>query len=184
MAWYDKVLPTIAAVAPTIATGLGGPLAGIAVNALFGALGVSNEKEAQEALINLNPETAAKVRAADQQFLRDMKQRDIDLEGLAVSDRASARQREITVKDKTPAVLAALLTVGFFSQLALLAFHGVPIENKEAFFILLGALGAGFTMMLQYFYGSSSSSKQKDALLADATSAAIETATISSRPLS
>lgn len=163
MAWYDKVLPTVAAIAPAIATGLGGPLAGLAVNALFTSLGVATEEEAQQALININPETAAKVRAADQQFALDMERLGVDLEKIDAEDRASARKREMEVKDKTPAMIGAFILLGFFSALVMLAVHEVPGENKEAFFILLGALSASLTSLIQYYYGSSTSSRQKDA---------------------
>lgn len=162
MAWYDRVLPTIAVVAPTVAGALGGPLASMATNAVLEALGVSSTDEAQKAIANLNPEVAAKMRAADQQFIQSMEQMGLDLKKIEAADRASARQREIDTKDKTPAIMAYVIALGFFSCIALLAFREIPLENKEAFYIILGALSAAFAQIINYYYGSSTSSKQKD----------------------
>ena len=77
-------------------------------------------------------------------------------------DRASARTREAQTGDsKTPRILAALFTTGFFSVLAWLLIAGPPDQGHEALLVLLGALSAGQSAILAYYFGSSSSSWQK-----------------------
>jgi hypothetical protein len=53
------------------------------------------------------------------------------LEKLAIEDRASARQRGMTVRHWTPAVLGYIVTVGFFGLLAYLATHDVPNTSER-----------------------------------------------------
>ena len=84
------------------------------------------------------------------------------LEELSVKDRDSARQREIQVKDKTPTILAALITVGFFGVLGYMLVHGLPDAGREPLLIMLGALGAAWTGVVSYYFGSSSGSRDKD----------------------
>ena len=68
----DKAQATIKAVAPGLATALGGPLAGAAAGALVSALG-GDEKAAEAALIAQNPETLLALRKAENDFAVRMK---------------------------------------------------------------------------------------------------------------
>jgi hypothetical protein len=166
MAWYDSILPTLAAVAPSIATAFGGPLAGMGVKALEGALGVSGSEAVQKAVLNMDPETAAKVRAADQAFAAHMKELDIDLERVAAADRDSARKREADVKDWMPKALG-LGVVGAFLAAAFLVLTGsVPnIQDTTAALsigTIFGYLANEAKQVLAYYFGSSVGSAKKD----------------------
>lgn len=83
-------------------------------------------------------------------------------EEIAANDRDSARQREVQVKDRTPAVLAALITVGFFSVLGYMLAKGLPEVGREPLLIMLGALGSAWTGVVAYYFGSSAGSRDKD----------------------
>lgn len=162
MAWYDRILPTIAVVAPSIAGALGGPVANMATNAILNALGVTTTEEAQKAIVNMNPEIAARMRAADQQFIQNMEQLGVDLKKIEAADRESARRREIETHDSTPSIVTYIIIFGFFASVSLLVFYPIPEENSEVFYILLGVLGAEFSRVMGYYYGSNTTSKQKD----------------------
>ena len=58
-------------------------------------------------------------------------------------------------------VLGALITIGCFVLLGLLIFKGVPDENKEVLYLVIGALISSFTGVVQFFFGSSKGSKDK-----------------------
>jgi hypothetical protein len=150
---------TLATVAPALATALGGPLAGLAtqaVGAVFG-LGTSPaEEDLAAALQGAKPEDLLALKKADQEFTLRMRELDIDLERIAAGDRKSAREREKNVSDRVPGMLAMFLTFGFFSLLGWLVTHEPPAGSRDILNIMLGSLGTGWITMLAYYYGSSS----------------------------
>jgi VIT1/CCC1 family predicted Fe2+/Mn2+ transporter len=155
-------------VAPTIATALGGPLAGLATKTLSEALLGNTEGSPDEiaaALSSASPDQLAKLREIDANFRVTMKKLDIDLAQIDASDRDSARKREVELKDKTPMILASVVCAGFFSTLIGLLLYGLPSKGQDAVLILLGALSAAFTAIVNYYYGSSSGSKAKEQII-------------------
>jgi hypothetical protein len=71
----------------------------------------------------------------------------------------------VSVKDHTPKILAAGITLGFFGCLFWMFVYGVPKNGNEALLLMLGALQTAFTGVIAYYFGSSSSSKSKDELI-------------------
>lgn len=164
----SDVLGVLGAVAPTLAAGLGGPLAGVATSALVKALGLAPAAPAavvSAAVANADPDQLLALKKADADFATAMKTLDVDLAKLSAADTADARSREIAIHDWTPSVLAYLLTGGFFSLLALLVFRDLPAGSVAPVNIMLGALGTGWIGAMAYFFGSSYGSKDKDQML-------------------
>jgi len=158
---WKKIISTVA---PTIATALGGPLAGMATKALSASLlgkPESTEAEIADAIAAAGPAELLKLKELDNSFAVQMKQLDIDLERISADDRNSARDREKTVKDHTPAAIALASFVGFFGVLAMLIFHEIPAGAKDALLIMLGALGGIVSSITAYYFGSSSGSRDK-----------------------
>lgn len=62
-------------------------------------------------------------------------------------------------------VLGAVIVIGFFLLLYFLVFYTLPFDNKDLLNIVLGALIASFTSVVQYFYGSSKGSSDKTQLM-------------------
>lgn len=158
----------IGAIAPTLATALGGPLAGIATKQISEkVLGIpqATEKELEAAIVGGDPETLAKLKELDQEFKVKMEELGIDLEKVQAADRASARAREIAVRDWVPSVLAIANMVAFVAVLALMLYFPIPERNSQVFNILLGILGGNLVSVMTYYYGSSSGSKQKDQII-------------------
>ncbi len=162
---WKSILKTVA---PTVATALGGPLAGTAVTLLSNAL--TGKADADLGDISRlvrsgDPEVLLKLKEAEGAFKVRMKELDVDIERVASDDRKSARQREVSIKDKAPATLAAVSFAGFFGVLALMIFVEVPASTKDPLLIMLGALGAIVTGITQYYFGSSSGSSRKNDML-------------------
>jgi hypothetical protein len=149
--------PLIGSVAPTIATALGGPVAGIAVKAISGALfGHDNatEEEIQTALANPTGDQLAALKKIDADFKIQMKSLDIDLERIAASDRDSARQMAIQTHDWTPRILAVVVICAWvFIQWHLLN-STIPPEMRELVARVLGTLDAALTLVLSYYFGA------------------------------
>ena len=162
--------PLINSVAPTIATALGGPVAGMAVKALSGAL-FGHEDGTQDdimtALANPTGDQLAALKKIDADFKTQMKSLDIDLERIAAGDRDSARNMAIQTHDWIPRVLAVGVTLGFFGIIAYILTFGLPATGGEALLMLIGTLGSAWTGVMAFYFGSSAGSKAKtDALTA------------------
>lgn len=67
---------------------------------------------------------------------------------------------------KVQGALAFAVTLGFFVDLYMLMTLQTGGGMRDALLIMVGALGAGFTSVLNYYFGSSSGSQAKDQLLA------------------
>lgn len=160
--------PLIGSVAPTIATALGGPVAGMAVKAISGALfghdGASKD-DIMTALANPTGDQLAALKKIDADFAVQMKALDIDLERIAAGDRASARDMQKETKDWIPRALAVSVTVGFFAILLYMLIYGLPTTGNEALLLLLGALQTAWGGIIAFYFGSSSGSQKKDQMI-------------------
>lgn len=160
--WTD----TLEALAPGLATALGGPVAGLAVTAIEKVFGLEPGAGTPEtmalALNTATPDQLLALKKADQEFTVQMKQLDIDLEKIGEQDRDSARQMQAQDKSKIPATLAIMLTVGFFTLLGLMAFKDIPTENKDVLNLMVGSLGTAWITMIAFYFGSSRGSQGKD----------------------
>ena len=162
--------PLLGSIAPTIATALGGPIAGMAVKAISGALfghQDATEDDIMSALANPNGDQLAALKKIDADFKVQMKSLDIDLERIAAGDRASARTMAVATHDWIPRVLAVGVTLGFFGIVAYILLFGLPQSGGEALLMLIGTLGSAWTGVMAFYFGSSAGSKAKtDALTA------------------
>jgi hypothetical protein len=165
----SKIGGLLAQVAPTVATALGGPLAGLAVKTLSEAMfghQDGSESDVSAALMNATPEQLQKLKEIDASFKARMKELDIDLERIAAGDRDSARNMQMHTNDWIPRAMAIMVTFGFFGILAWLLIKGVPPSGSETLIYMLGALGTAWTGIVQFYFGSSAGSKAKtDALV-------------------
>ena len=160
--------PLVGQIAPTIANALGGPLAGMAVKAvstaLFGHQDAS-EDEISAAMATATPDQLAALKKIDADFKVQMKALDIDLDRIAASDRASARDMQKETKDWIPRALAIGVTVGFFSIMIYMLIYGLPTSGNEAILLLLGALQTAWGGIIAFYFGSSSGSQKKDTMI-------------------
>lgn len=179
MSAWSSALNVVKTLAPTIATALGGPLAGGAVAALESVFGVTPKPDASTddrqaslaaAISGATPEQLAAMRKADQDYAVAMAQagfKDTEtLASLAVQDRASARQMQISTKSWTAPFLAIAVTVGFFSVLGVMMFTELPKAAHDALMLMLGSLGTAWASVIAYYFGSSASSDRKTEIIA------------------
>jgi hypothetical protein len=190
---FKSLATMLASAAPTLATMLGGPFAGAAVSALEGAFGLQPGAGA-DAITKvvqtggMTPEVMASVRAADQKHAETMQQQGIDIaklnadheaamEQAAVSDRDSARKREMATKDSTPANLAYMIIGGFFAiafaqLVALMGWPEVAAKIPPQGWVIVGNisgyLAAEAKAAASYYFGTTQDSGKKTDLLAQA----------------
>lgn len=81
-----------------------------------------------------------------------------------VDDRKSAREMQSATRSRMPAILAILVTIGFFGILYALMM-GIAKPSNELM-IMLGSLGTAWSGIIAYYFGSSAGSQAKtDALV-------------------
>ena len=165
----------LGAVAPTLATAIGGPFAGMATKAIAGVL-LGKEDATQDeisvALSGATPEQLVALKKLDADFAVRMKELDVDLDRIQAADRDSARKRQMATGDHTPQRLAYLYAAAFFAVIGFqcwLAYEQkeIPVMIGKTLDMLLGVLTAMVLGSKEYFFGSSSSSAKKTQLLAD-----------------
>lgn len=164
----QKLFPYISA-----AASLGGPLGAMAANALGTAIGAKVTDPSPAGLTKLlagaTPDQLLAAQTAEQSFQVQMAKLGFDdaeaMAKIAESDMESARNREIQVRDKIPAILAIAVTLGFFGMLVAMFKYAPPESNKDLLNIMLGSLGTAWISIVGYYFGSSAGSAKKDATI-------------------
>ena len=161
-------LSFLAQLAPTVASALGGPLAGMATELLASKLGIKPE-ETQQMLQSskLTADQVASIQQAEIELKAKAQELGLDFEKLAVDDRKSARDMQISTHSWVPPVLAIGITLGFFGILFALML-GYAAKSDELM-IMLGSLSTAWAGVVSFFFGSSASSQKKDDLLHKST---------------
>lgn len=159
----------VGTVAPTIATALGGPLAGLAVKAIGGALGLgegASEAEIEAKIAGATPADLLALKKADQDFAVKMRELDVDLERIAAGDRDSARKMQQETKSWAPPVLASVVVGGFIA--ASVAVLGGWVDGLKDPLVaalvgsVIGNITAATMLVLNFYFGTSASSRAKD----------------------
>jgi hypothetical protein len=162
----------VGTVAPTIATALGGPLAGLATKALVGVFGLAegaSEEEIAKAVAGATPEQLLALKKEDNAFAIRMRELDVDLERIAEGSKDSARKREMTVGGWANPVLASIIVAGFLIT-AFMVLGGFveglkdPITASLAGTVI-GYVSAKADQVVAYYFGSTKASQQKDATI-------------------
>jgi hypothetical protein len=163
---WKKIVGTVA---PTLATALGGPLAGVAVKTIADKVlgnAQADESEVAAVISGADPETLMKLKQAEYDFRKAMEELEVERDRLAYGDRASAREREIKTGDNwTPRIIAAIVIVGWFTVQWYLLQYLVPQENREIVMRGLGTLDLAVGMVLGYYFGSSAGSREKNQII-------------------
>lgn len=163
--------PLLETVAPTIATALGGPVAGMAVRALSVAL-IGHENGTMEdvaaALTAATPDQMANIKKIDNDFKVQMRQLDIDLVRIAEEDRSSARDMQMSVKSHLVPALAIIIISSFVGVTIGTLLGYTKIDSVLAG-TLIGYLSAKAEQVVAFYFGSSNGSQNKDLMLYNST---------------
>lgn len=178
-------------IAPVIATGLGGPLAGTAVSVLSNAItGKPNTPQAElEALVSkgLNPEQLAAITQANNDFELAMKEADIDLVKVNnahteayladTQDARKANGNNESVLKLGVVVLTAfavVISLAMYGSYEVLTGGIIPKDPATVAAVfgfigtLLGYVSANAQQVISFYYGSSQGSSAKTDALSDA----------------
>lgn len=168
-------LDWLAKIAPTVASALGGPLAGLAVTAVGAAFGWDDatQEKITETLQSgtLSGEQVAALKIAELEMQKQEKElgfkfAELEFKKLEMDskDRDSARSREASVKDPTNRVLAFLIIGGFLTLTGSTLMGYTSVDSALAG-TLVGYLSAKAEQVLSYYFGSTSGSLAKTQLM-------------------
>lgn len=159
-------------IAPTIASALLGPMAGVAISALGEVLGV--DAPTQEKIASsiqdgkLTPEQLTSIKELELKYQNEEKERGFRYSELAFKDRDSARRANVDggIQGRLFVMSVILLILTLGTEIWVL-FRGYPRDIPEIIVgRVLGLMDAVSMMVLAYYYGTSSGSAQKTSLLA------------------
>lgn len=161
----------LAQLVPTVASALGGPLAGMAASFVAKHLGLdADDVDSVNKALQGNKLSADQVAALQQAELELKARADemkLDFAKLAAADTAGARQMQVQTRSWVPAILAMLITAGFFGILSALMLG--KAEKSDALMLMLGSLGTAWTGVCGFYFGSSQGARDKDQLLYNST---------------
>lgn len=166
MDWLD----VLRKVAPTVASAVGGPLAGAAVSAIGELLGISEPTQSKiaEAITNgqLTGEQIAGLKQLEMKLKAEEAERGFKYAELEFKDRADARQMAVQTGAKTPAVLTWLIVAIVLSLEGYILFEGTPEKVSEIVMgRILGTLDMCLVTVLSYWFGTTYGSSRKTDLL-------------------
>jgi len=163
--WKDIV----GAVAPTVATMLGGPFAGMAVKALSNKLlgkDDGTEDEVAQAVAAMTPADLIKLKEIDTDLAKTLAANDIKLEELATQDRDSARKRATEAHDYTPSILTCLYTGLFATVLLGLMAGKLTLADSQVANMMIGGLIAVWQQSNNFQFGTTRGSADKNKTIA------------------
>lgn len=167
MDWKD----TLKTLAPTVLSAALGPVGAGIVTAIGSIMGISEPTQDKIAKAftdgQLTSEQIAQIKTLELQLQAEEKERGFKYAELEFKDRDSARQREMSTKDHTNQILAFTIIGAFIAMVAATLLGYAKVESVLAG-TLVGYLSAKAEQVLAYYFGSSSGSKQKTDLLAQA----------------
>jgi len=156
--------------APTIASCLGGPLAGMAVEAVSKSLGI-DPSEVQNTINSgkMTAEQIASIQTAEIALKARAQEMGLDFEKLAVADRSSARQMQISTGSFVPPTLSIMIVVAWSAVQYFLLTHVIDPSMRELIARVLGTLDGALMLVLSFYFGSSSGSQAKDTMIHNST---------------
>lgn len=169
-------LAKITSAAPMIGAllGPGGAAAGMVIKMAAAALGVEPTPEAIEAQIASNPDALLKFKELEATHKIEWEKLLIEKERIRLQDVQSARQRQTESeratgkRDMNLYALAWLGVLGYLSLIIYLIAVGLPKMTPELALMvgnLIGIVGAKYSGIFDYFFGSSQGSAHKTAIM-------------------
>ncbi|AUS00482.1 TMhelix containing protein [Vibrio phage 1.275.O._10N.286.54.E11] len=156
----------LGSVAPTIATALGGPMAGAAVKFLGSQFlddENAGEDQVAEFVRNSSPETLLKVKQADQVFAVQMEKLGVDVFKIEAQDKQNARSEH--KQSIMPSVMSIMLTVTVIGLIYMLFYVEPPEGAKDALMVVLGMVLKEWANSMHFWYGTTRSSAEKTSMI-------------------
>lgn len=156
----NELLRLLGNIAPALATAVAGPLGGAAVSAIAQRLGVADTIEAVTQAVAADPDAALKLAQIDLETLKVEHANTADARAMQI---AAMAQSDVFSKRFTM-YLTSFWSVCAAVYIGFITFSIIPEPNVRFADTILGfILGTVIATMLNFWFGSSIGSKEKDA---------------------
>ena len=156
----NELLKLLGSIAPALATIVAGPVGGLAVSAIASKLGVADTVEAVTKAIAGDPDAALKLAQIDLEKIKADYANTADARAMQV---AALNQSDVFSKRFTM-YLTSFWSFGAAAYIGFITFSIIPEQNVRFADTILGfILGTVIATMLNFWFGSSIGSKEKDA---------------------
>lgn len=162
-----KFLDVVKQLAPTAATLLGGPLAGMAVKVIGEAVGMpeATQEKIEKAITGgqLTGEQVVALRAADDALKVKLAELGLRADELVVEDRKDARAMFVATRARTPGVLSWTIVFATLFLEGWVLINGVP-TNADPLIIgrVLGTLDSAFVTVIAFWLGTAHVQQQRE----------------------
>jgi len=142
----------------------------MALEAVSKAIGV-DPSEVQNTINSgkMTAEQIASIQTAEIALKARAQEMGLDFEKLAVADRSSARQMQISTGSFVPPTLSIMIVVAWSAVQYFLLTHVIDPSMRELIARVLGTLDGALMLVLSFYFGSSSGSQAKDTMLHNST---------------
>ena len=160
-------------IAPVIGGAIGGPFGLIATSVLKADLlgqKEASDEELEKAIVNASPETLAKIRKIDASFKVRMEELGVQKKQLHQQDRSNAREMAAKTTMLPQMIISGVYILAFAWVLHTVFTMTVTLTDTQLVIVnmLIGILSAGLIQIMNFWFGSSSGSKQKTTHLSKA----------------
>lgn len=159
MKWSD-LGETIAGFAPLLGSVVGGPAGGAIGSVIASAFGVEGKPDQIAQAIKNDPNAAVKLRQIEVDNKTELEKIAVQKLSIELNDKQNARVNN--KHSNMPAVLSGVLSLVIVGIIYLLFYTPVPEESKDVLFVILGAVMKEWGGAMQYWFGTTRSSANKD----------------------
>lgn len=157
---YLELGKKIASMAPLLGSVVGGPAGGAIASVIASAFGVEDKPEAVLEAVKNDPEAAIKLRKIELDNKTELERIKMEEAKAVIADKQNARTNH--KHSNMPAILSGVLSLVIVGIIYLLFYTPVPEESKDVLFVILGAVMKEWGGAMQYWFGTTRSSANKD----------------------
>ena len=157
---WSELGEKVAGYAPLLGGVVGGPAGGAIGSVIASVFGVENKPDLILSAINRDPDAAVKLKEIELDNKVELQRIAIELAKAEIADKQNARKEN--KHSKVPAVLSGVLSFVIVGIIYLLFYTVVPEGSKDVLFMLLGVVVKEWGGAMQYWFGTTRSSANKD----------------------